>query len=66
MDPVHSLYMRLRAIESKVMMCHQEAKDVPENVQAAYSIIKAYHVATLATLKVEVANAISATLNVPN
>lgn len=65
MDPVHSLYMRLRALESKAMMCDMEAKDAPEDVKAAYATIKAYHTSTIAALKTEVANAVSAALNTP-
>jgi len=65
MDPVHNLYIRLRTLESKVMMCDMEAKDAPEEVKAAYATIKAYHTSTLAALRIEVATAVSAALNTP-
>ena len=65
MDPIHTLYMRLRAIESKVAQCDMEAKDAPEEVKAAFAIIKAYHISMLTAIKTEIATAISAALNTP-
>ena len=65
MDPIHNLYMRLRALESKVAQCVIEATVAPEEVKAAYYIIKAHHISTITAIKTEIANAISAALNTP-
>ena len=63
MDPVHNLYMRLRAIEGKVAQCDIEATVAPEEVKAAYYVIKAHHISMLTAIKTEIATAISAALN---
>ena len=63
MDPIHTLYMRLRAIESKVAQCDIEATVAPEDVKAAYYVIKAHHISTITAIKAEIATAISAAIN---
>ena len=65
MDPVHNLFMRLRMIESKVAQCDIEAIVAPDEVKAAYSTIKAYHISTITAIKAEIATAISAAINTP-
>ena len=63
MDPIHTLYMRLRAIESKVAQCDIEATVAPEDVKAAFAVIKAHHISTITAIKTEIATAISAAIN---
>jgi predicted Fe-Mo cluster-binding NifX family protein len=65
MDPVHTLYMRLRTIESKVAQCDIDAIVAPDEVKAAYSVIKAHHISTITAIKTEIATAISAAINTP-
>jgi len=51
--------------ESKVAQCDIEAIVAPDEVKAAYYIIKAHHISTITAIKKEIATAISAALNTP-